>query len=61
MSDKFASREEVACQVQNEGVGYFLMYYTSPESMPDPELELAFREAREAIQRFEALLPDVEY
>lgn len=54
------TRKEVAYQVDNEGIGYFLTSYCDANDMPDSELTEAFQNAKDAILKFEALLPDIE-
>lgn len=54
------TREDVANRVEAEGLDYFLLNYTSADSMPDPELKAAFTKAREALIAFNALLPDLD-
>lgn len=53
---KYKSRQDVAESMENEGTGYFLQDYTSADSMPDKELEEAFTDAEQALNRFEALV-----
>ena len=55
---KFIDRKDVAAKVENEGLGYFIMDYTGPDSMPDDELKGAFIAAKDALQNFQMLLPD---
>ena len=59
MSEK-QTREDVAYKVADEGLGYYIMDYTSADEMPDEELKLAFQVAQDALNHFESLLPDVE-
>ena len=57
---KFENREEVAHAVNSEGLGYFLLNYTSSDSMPDDDLKGAFEKAEKALIEFQKLLPEVD-
>ena len=59
--NKYENREDVRDKVDEEGLGYFIMYYTSADTMPDDELKEAFEKAKEALEEFKALLPESEY
>ena len=54
------TRKEVAYRVDNEGIGYFLTAYCDADDMPDSELKTAFQNAKDAILKFESLLPDID-
>lgn len=49
----------VKSRVEEEGLGYFLLHYTSANSMPTPELRRAFFEAADAMRRFKALVDQI--
>ena len=55
----FEDREHVAVKVNEEGLGYFILDYTSADQMPDEELKNAFIKAEQALAEFENLLPEV--
>lgn len=52
---KYRDRHEVVKDMENESLSYFLQNYTCAETMPDAELEQAFTDALNALNRFEAL------
>jgi hypothetical protein len=52
------SKAEVKSIVENEGIGYAVTSYMSESCIEDPELAKAWKEAREALERIEALLED---
>jgi len=57
----FNCREDVAEKVEAEGLDYFIQYYCSAVDMPDEEMEEAFSRAKEALDRFTSLLPQIDY
>ena len=55
---KYNDREEIGQIIENEGLGYFIMDYTGPESMPDEEMKNAFIKAKKSLEDFVQLLPE---
>ena len=58
----FTTRQQVAQEIfdlhekAEEGLEYFILNYSSADAMPDDELKEAFTKAKEALEKFEALL-----
>lgn len=52
--------EEVKAIIEDEGLGYAVQSYMDEDSIEDPELAKAWKEARAALDKIEELLKDVE-
>ena len=57
--DEFRWSYEAGDFIQEKGIGFFMLNYSSSEEMPNEILKKAFDNCADAIKEFESLLPKI--